>query len=54
MRSENIIKVALLTLLLTTSVVASNAYAGSKQKPPIAETVNASALYDSIISLFNF
>ncbi|MFA3789725.1 hypothetical protein AB6T38_01255 [Aliiglaciecola sp. SL4] len=35
MKHNTLIKAAMLTLALTTSVAATQAHAGSKQKPPI-------------------
>ncbi|MBU2879879.1 MULTISPECIES: hypothetical protein [Alteromonadaceae] len=54
MKHNTLIKAAMLTLVMTTSVAATSAHAGSKQKPPIAETTQASSWYDSILSFFSF
>ena len=51
MKTKNLIKAAMLTLVLTTSVTATHVYAGSKQKPPVVVTDEAATWYDSFLNL---
>ncbi|GAB2709786.1 hypothetical protein [Aliiglaciecola aliphaticivorans] len=52
MKRNTLIKAAMLTIALSTSVAATQAHAGSKQKPPIG-TEETSSWYGNILDFFS-
>ncbi|GAC14053.1 hypothetical protein [Aliiglaciecola lipolytica] len=52
MKTKNLIKATILTLVLTTSVTATHVYAGSKQKPPVVVTDQAIVWYAAVLDFF--
>ncbi|MEP4889404.1 MAG: hypothetical protein ABJV04_05225 [Aliiglaciecola sp.] len=52
MKNKTLIKAAMLTFALSTTVAATSANAGSKQKPPIA-VEETSSWYGNILDFFS-
>ncbi|GAA0857661.1 hypothetical protein [Aliiglaciecola litoralis] len=54
MKPNHIAKAAIVSLFIASTLFGTSALAGSKQKPPAAETTTEVVWYQSVLDFFNF